>query len=121
MLACLSIVEFWWVLYILLAETVTRCDAPSKKKNCEQRNVLTTRTMLDVMTAKRPMMLQTRMVFRMMQPGPARVFWVKLARGMIDDVAEAKGSSGECCLRCGRREYAASSDNGKEQGRERDA
>jgi len=59
----LTVVRF---LHILLAKTVTRCDAPSKKKNCEPRKVLTTRTMLDVMTARRPMILQTRMVLRMM-------------------------------------------------------
>lgn len=52
-------------MHILLAKTVTKCDAPSKKMNCEPRKVLTTRTMLDVMTARRPMMLQTLMVLRM--------------------------------------------------------
>ena len=44
---------------------------PSKKKNFETTKVLTSMTTLAAMTARREMMLRTRITFKTMYPGPA--------------------------------------------------
>ncbi len=53
---------------------VMRWLTPSKKKNLETINVLTSIEKLAQIQAKRVTMLITRMALRIMYPGPARYF-----------------------------------------------